>query len=271
MNNWEDEFSAYDIDIVNAQASRKGEGALSADELQLPEPEALESENLVSDLSVPSSERLEANDEDNTNVMNPKDQRQKTRENKSRYDQLLAKVGKRTTYVTKEDVEKAISQLEECIDFASQRPDTTPQDESTPSDKRRIKSQRIMAKQIVKATDVYVAARCVGRCYTDFDDAAYYKHLGEHQYLMQTSMAIRTFRERWPVVLKSETAQQAHDGVDKIMASAGRLAKSLAEVIDSFPGEGGMMKLLEMISQKSDDDEFSSVEHAIQMVAETQE
>ena len=275
MNNWEDEFSSYDIDLINAKASKEKEEETSVEEFQLPEPadvkakeeEAQPSPTDILD-EVPEPKVAEQNTVDDAEL---EKRRQKVKENKKQYDQLLAKVGKHTPCVTKEDVEKAIAQLDECINIASQRSTPTLQDESTPPDKRQIKRQRILGKQVTKATEVLVAARCVGRCFVDFDQAAYYKHLSDRQFLTQTSMATRTFRERLPIVFKSETAQQAHDGIDKILVNAERLAKSLAEVIDAFPGEGGMMELLNTISQNCDDDEFNSIEHTIQFAAESQE
>lgn len=275
MNNWEDEFSSYDIDLINAKASKEKEEETSVEEFHLPEPADIKEKEVESDLgptSMPSEEPEPKVAEQNTaDDAELEKRRQKVKENKKQYDQLLAKVGKHTPCVTKKDVEKAIAQLDECINIASQRSTPTLQDESTPPDKRQIKRQRILSKQVTKATEVLVAARCVGRCFVDFDQAAYYKHLSDRQFLTQTSMATRTFRERLPIVFKSETAQQAHDGIDKILVNAERLAKSLAEVIDAFPGEGGMMELLNTISQNCDDDEFNSIEHTIQFAAESQE
>ena len=264
MNNWEDEFSSYDIDLINAKASKEKEEETSVEEFQLPEPadvkakeeEAQPSPTDILD-EVPEPKVAEQNTVDDAEL---EKRRQKVKENKKQYDQLLAKVGKHTPCVTKEDVEKAIAQLDECINIASQRSTPTLQDESTPPDKRQIKRQRILGKQVTKATESETT-----------DQAAYYKHLSDRQFLTQTSMATRTFRERLPIVFKSETAQQAHDGIDKILVNAERLAKSLAEVIDAFPGEGGMMELLNTISQNCDDDEFNSIEHTIQFAAESQE
>ncbi len=273
MNNWDDEFSSYDIDFINAKAAKEVEETSSTDDSQLSEPEVKEEiEPAPVQTTTPNEEQEPMPEEqEHADDMDLTDQRQKVKENKSQYDQLLAKVGKRTPCITKEDVEKAIGQLEECINMANQRPDAPQQDESKPADKRQIKRQRILSKQVTKATEVFVAARCVGRCFIDFDQSAYYKHLGDRKLLMQTSMATRTFRERLPIVFKSETSQQAHDGIDKILVSAERLAKSLAEVIDAFPGEGGMMELLNTISQNCDDEEFNSIEHTIQFAAESQE
>jgi len=273
MNNWEDEFSSYDIDLINAKASKEKE--TSVEEFHLPEPADLQAKEVESNLgstAIPSEEpKPKAAEQNTVDDAELEKRRQKVKENKKQYDQLLAKVGKHTPCVTKEDVEKAIAQLDECINIANQRPIPTPQDESTPPDKRQIKRQRILSKQVTKATEVLVAARCVGRCFVNLDQAAYYKHLSDRQFLTQTSMATRTFRERLPIVFKSETAQQAHEGIDKILVSAERLAKSLAEIIDAFPGEGGMMGLLNTISQNCDDDEFDSIEHTIQFAAESQE
>lgn len=259
---FDDEFSAYDIDLINAKASAKVEGQPSEEEFPLTEQASSEIKEPELAPNIPEKEQ------EPEAAPKMADHSQKVRENKEMYDKLLAKVGKHPRNVTKEDVEEAVAQLDECITAASERPDTTQQqDASVPPDRRQAKRQRILSKQIADATTVFIAARCIGRCFTDLNQPAYYKHLGDRQFLMQVSMATKTFRERWSVVLKGETARQAQDGIDKITVGARRLAKSLAVVIDSFPGEGGMMALLTMISDKCDEDEFNSIQHTIEMAA----
>lgn len=265
MNNWNDEFSSYDIDLINAKVSAKAEGQPAEEEFFLPMHVIVESQETELE---PKQTVIEQVPIETTEMA---DHRQKVKENKDMYEKMLVKVGKHPRCVTKEDVEKAIAQLDECITATNEPPDTTQQDVTIPTDRRQLKRRRILNRQITDATDVYIAAKCIGRCFIDLDQAEYYKHLGDRHYLMMTSMAARTFRERWPATLKSETAQQAHDSVDKILVSAQRLAKSLAETIDAFPGEGGMMELLNIVSQKCDEDEFNSIGHALRMAGDIQE
>ena len=263
-NYWEEQFNSYDLDL------RKSKDSKEKEEKQVAEPPFVEDSVSMgqtdTELAVPESEEVLSDSPEIEKY------RQKVDANKERYDQLLAKVGKREPHcVKKEEIEKAIAQMDECIAAINQLPDNPAQTPLAPTDRRKIKKRRIISKRLAEATDVFVSVKAVGCSFLELDKTEYFKHLEDHHLLMMSNMAARLFREKWEVILKNENAMQIRDAVDKILTAAERLAMSLVSVIDSFPGEDGATDLLKMIADQNEEDILHSVERTIMMVAKTQE
>ena len=259
---WEDQFNSFDIDFRKSKDAKEEEQVVEVPPVEESVPlEQNEIKPTVEDAEDVSSESSELDRS-----------RQKVEANKNLYDQLLAKVGKPKHHcVKREDVEKAIAQMDECIMTIRQLPDKPDQTTSAPTDRRQIKKRRIICKRLAEATDVFVSVKAVGCSFLELDKTEYFKHLEDHHLLMMSNMATRLFREKWEVVQKNENALQLREAVDKILTAAERLATSFAAVIDSFPGEDGATNLLKMIADQNGEDVLNSIERTIMIVAKTQE
>lgn len=263
-NYWEEQFNSYDIDL------RKSKDSNEKEEKQVVETSLVEDsvyiEQTETELAVPESEEVLSESPE------IEEYRQKVDANKERYDQLLAKVGKREPHcVKKEDVEKVIAQMDQCIAAINQFPDNPAQTPSAPTERRKIKKRRIIRKRLAEVSDVFLSVKAVGQCFIELDKVEHFKHLEDHHLLMMSNMATRLFSEKWEVVQKNENALQSREAVDKIIKGAERLATSFATVIDSFPGEDGATDLLNMIADQNDEDVLNSIERTIMIVAKTQE
>ena len=257
-SNLDDQFSSYDIDRFKAKPSTE-ENNLS-EELAplLPESSPLESETpdavpeVVENVYIESPEMI-AN-------------REKVEANKAIYDRLLSKFSNHEPRLSmREDVEKAMALIDDCIDEAHQM---LSQDTTEISDnKRQAKKQRIVSRRLSEVIDAFFTAKYIGNCFIEIDKNDYYQYLGKCRYFLMTSMAARTFRNNVANALQGETAQQSRDAIDKITTSAERLAMSLAEIINSFPSDGGMTALLEMIVQKGDENAIERIGNVIRMAA----
>ena len=133
-NYWEEQFNSYDIDL------RKSKDSNEKEEKQVVETSLVEDsvyiEQTETELAVPESEEVLSESPE------IEEYRQKVDANKERYDQLLAKVGKREPHcVKKEDVEKVIAQMDQCIAAINQFPDNPAQTPPAPTEsgkKRKI-------------------------------------------------------------------------------------------------------------------------------------
>lgn len=254
----EDQFSSYDIDRFKAKNSTE-ENNFSEEAA----PPLLESSPLESEISDAAPEVVE-----NVYIESPEmiANRAKVEENKAVYDRLLSKFNNHEQHIPKrEDVEKAMSLIDDCIDEAHQM---LSQDTTEISDnKRQAKKQRIVSRRLSEVIDAFFTAKYIGNCFIDIDQNDYYQYLGKCRYFLMTSMATRTFRTNAANVFKSETAQQSRDAIDKITTSTERLAMSLAEIIYSFPGDGGMPALLEKMVQKGDENTIERIGNVIRMAA----
>ena len=261
---WEDQFNSYDIDLRKTKDSKEKEEKQVVDT-----PPVEESVFMKQTEAEPTVEEGEEVSSDSSELDRS---RQKVDANKKLYDQQLAKVGKHKPHcVKREDVEKMIAQMDECITTIRQLPDNPELTTSAPTDRRQIKKRRIISKRLAEATDVFVSVKAVGRCFLELDKVEYLKYIEDHHLLMMANMATRLFQEKWEVILKNENAMQTRDAVDKILTGAERLATSFVSVIDSFPGEEGATGLLNMIGEQNEMDVINSIERTIMMVAATQE
>ncbi len=256
-DNWEEKFSSYDIDRIKAENSKETEQISSAeDSLEQPAPVLKEQKEL--ELESTPVERFYAESEEALAA------KAKVEENKAIYDRLLSKfTNKEPRILKKEDVEQAVAQMEECIAAAQQLPESADAMENS----RQSRKRRIVNRQLTQAVDVFATARYIGSCFLDINQKEFYQYLDNCRYTFMTSMAVRTFRSNHGKIFEAGTSQQSKDAIDKIMASAERLAFTLAEIINSFPGEGGLSALLEMMVEKDDDHAIDSIGQTIRMAA----
>lgn len=266
-SNLEDAFSSYDIDLIKAKTSVEAEQKKSDEDVSLPsEPIATEQE----EPKAAEPEHEEVVPEPAEHVYTESSEviasREKVKENKATYDRLLSRFSnKEPRVLKKEDVEKAVAQMDECIVSSLQLFDQDPAE--TPVDRRLARKRRIVTKQLSSATDAFITAKYIGTCFVDIDQADYYKYLDDKRYVLMTSQASRTFHSNLAKIFEGSTAQQSKDAIDKITASAERLAMTLAEIINFFLGENGMTVLLGKMVDKADENEIESFSRTMQMAA----
>ena len=266
-SNWEDQFSSYDIDLIKAKASTEAEHKSSDEDVSVPsESVTLEHE----DLKATEPEHEGTAPEPVENVYTEPSEviasKEKVKENKATYDRLLSRFSNKVPRILKkEDVEKAVTLMDECIDISHQLLDQDPTE--VPADRRLARKRRIVSKQLSNAIDAFITAKYIGTCFVDIDQADYYKYLDDKRYVLMTSQASRTFRANSAKIFEESTAQQSKDAIDKITASAERLAMTLAETINFFPDEGGITALLGRMVDKADENAIESFSRTIQMAA----
>ena len=266
-SNWENQFSTYDIDLIKAKASMETENKPSDEDVSVTlEPRAPEHE----ETKAAEPEHDDAISEPIENVYTEWSEviasREKVKENKATYDRLLSRFSnKEPRVLKKEDVEKAVAQMDECIVSSHQLFDQDPAETSV--DRRLARKRRIVTKQLSSATDAFITAKYIGTCFVDIDQADYYKYLDDKRYVLMTSQASRTFHSNLAKIFEGSTAQQSKDAIDKITASAERLAMTLAEIINFFVGENGMTVLLGKMVDKADENEIESFGRTMQMAA----
>lgn len=263
--NWEDAFSSYDIDLMKAKTSSEAEHNPPEEEVASPqEPVVPDHEEPV----VSEHEESESEPVDNVYTESPEvvASREKVKENKATYDRLLARFNNQEPQILKkEDVEKAVASMDECIVALQQLHYQDPTD--SPVDKRQARKRRIVSQQLSGVTDALVTAKYLGLCFIDIDQEEYYKYLGDHRYILMTSQTSRTYHANSAIIFDAATAQQSKDALDKITASTERLAYTLAEIINFFPSEGGLTALLGRMVDKADEKEIESFSQTIQMAA----
>lgn len=256
-SNWEDQFCSYDIDFI------KGKNSTEAEQIPSVDKESLPQEPVITEHDEPKTEP-ESVENVYTESSETIASREKVKENKERYDRLLSRFSNQEPRILKkEDVENAVTLMDECITASHQLQNTT----ETPADRRLVRKRRIVAKQLSAATDVFMTAKYMGACFIDVDQSEYYQYLDDCHFVLMVSQASRTFRTNSAKIFESATAQQSKDAIDKISVSAERLAMTLAEVINSFPGENGATALLEKMVDKGDDDAIDCISRTIQMAA----
>lgn len=257
----EDQFSSYNIDNLKAKTSPE-------EQEPVPEKESTPPESVTSEIEETEVEPVVV---ENVYIESPETiaNREKAAENKVKYDHLLSKFSdKEPRILKKEDVEKAVAEMEDCI--ASSKQLLGQDTKETLENRRQARKQRIVRRQLSDSIDAYVTAKYIGDCFVDIDKQEYYQYLDDCRYIFMTSMAARTFHANVANIFEGTTAQQSRDAIDKITASAERLALSLAGIINSFPGKEGMSALLGMMVEKGDDDVIESIGKTIRMAAKGQ-
>lgn len=258
---FEDQFSSYDIDYIKAKSSAQEEQSPSVNQEDVP-LEPLEQEQDPQE-SEPIEETVEHVYTESPEMIANK---AKVEENKAVYDKILSKFSGHEPHIAnKEDVEKAIVQMNECIAISHQLSEQ--ENKETSSDRRQLRKRRIVSKQLAIATDAFITASLIGACYIDIDKTELYQHLENCHYFLMTSQTSRTFRTSFPKIFEETTVEQSRTAINKIITGAERLSLSLAEIIDSFPSEGGMSALLEMMVQKGDDNVIETIGNTIRMAA----
>lgn len=258
---WEEQFNAYTFESGNGKHTSKDV-----------EPEPASSLDEDSALSHAIAEPATSHNEGAVPAIIGREK--KLQENKGIYDLQLAKVVKQKDLsLNEEEIENVIVQLEGCITELKYMMNLGSQPAVSCLQHREARRQRIGILQLKSIADVFIAAKAVAECLVEIKKPEYYRFLTDNQFTTLATMTTRTFHHNTAGLISpnpqsndiSIESLPTKDSLNKITTSAGRLAMSVAEVISTFPDEGDLGPLLEMIIQKNDIDTIESVENTLRM------